>query len=142
MGVQDETDPRIVDGLALMQAFLKIDDAADRRKVIELAAALVVPKAARLEQAMAADYLTKRDGYWHFQRRVPEDYSHLDPRGTVRHSTKIAVATDKRGRKATQIVEVMNRDLETYWRGLDEGNPQAAKQYADARRHRRNFRFD
>jgi len=39
MGI-DETDPHVIDGLALMQAFLKIADPADRRKVIELAARL------------------------------------------------------------------------------------------------------
>ena len=45
-----------------------------------------------------AERLTKRAGYWHFQRRVPKDFSHLDKRGIVRHSTKVAVATDKRGK--------------------------------------------
>jgi hypothetical protein len=40
MRVQDQPDPLIVDGLLLMRAFFKIADAADRRKVIELAAAL------------------------------------------------------------------------------------------------------
>jgi len=40
MGIFDETDPHVIDGLALMQAFLKITDAEDRRKVIELAVAL------------------------------------------------------------------------------------------------------
>jgi hypothetical protein len=40
MGLQDQPDPRIVDGLNLMRAFLKIADAADRRRVIELAVAL------------------------------------------------------------------------------------------------------
>ncbi len=39
MGV-DEMDPHVIDGLLLMRAFLKIMDPADRRKVIELAAAL------------------------------------------------------------------------------------------------------
>jgi hypothetical protein len=39
MGI-DETDPNVIDGLALMQAFLKIADPEDRRKVIELAATL------------------------------------------------------------------------------------------------------
>jgi N-acetylglutamate synthase-like GNAT family acetyltransferase len=33
-------DPHVIDGLTLMRAFVKIADAADRRKVIELAAAL------------------------------------------------------------------------------------------------------
>jgi hypothetical protein len=40
MRVQDQPDPLIVDGVLLMRAFFKIADAADRRKVIELAAAL------------------------------------------------------------------------------------------------------
>jgi hypothetical protein len=40
MRAQDPRDPLIIDGLVLMRAFLKIADAADRRKVIELAAAL------------------------------------------------------------------------------------------------------
>jgi hypothetical protein len=40
MGLQDQPDPRSVDGLNLMRAFLKIADAADRRRVIELAVAL------------------------------------------------------------------------------------------------------
>jgi hypothetical protein len=38
MGIEEE--PHVVDGLMLMRAFLKITDAEDRRKVIELAAAL------------------------------------------------------------------------------------------------------
>jgi hypothetical protein len=40
MGLQDQPEPRVVDGLNLMRAFLKIADAADRRRVIELAVAL------------------------------------------------------------------------------------------------------
>jgi hypothetical protein len=40
MRVQDQPDPLIVDGVMLMRAFFKIADAADRRKVIDLAAAL------------------------------------------------------------------------------------------------------
>ena len=39
MGIVQE-EPHVIDGLALMQAFLKIADAEDRRKVIELATAL------------------------------------------------------------------------------------------------------
>jgi hypothetical protein len=34
-------ETHVVDGLVLMRAFFKITDAADRRKVIELAASLV-----------------------------------------------------------------------------------------------------
>jgi hypothetical protein len=85
-----------------------------------------------------SDYLTKRAGYWHFQRRVPKDFSHLDKRGIVRHSTKIEVAMDKRGAKAGKIADVMNRDLEACWRGLADGKTQeAAERYADARRRAR-----
>jgi len=40
MRVQDQPDPLVIDSLKLMRAFFKIADAADRRKVIELAAAL------------------------------------------------------------------------------------------------------
>ena len=40
MGVQDQADPQIIDGLELMRAFFKIEDPTDRRKVVELAAAL------------------------------------------------------------------------------------------------------
>jgi hypothetical protein len=40
MGVQDQAGPQIIDGLELMRAFFKIEDPTDRRKVIELAAAL------------------------------------------------------------------------------------------------------
>jgi hypothetical protein len=40
MRVQDHVEPVVVDGLTLIRAFVKIADAADRHKVIELADAL------------------------------------------------------------------------------------------------------
>jgi hypothetical protein len=40
MRAQDQPDPLTLECLKLMRAFFKIADAADRRKVIELAAAL------------------------------------------------------------------------------------------------------
>jgi hypothetical protein len=90
-----------------------------------------------------ADYLTQRAGYWHFTRRVPKDFAVLDPRGIVRHSTKVAVATDRRGSKAVEIADAMNRDLEAFWRGLSNGKEQeATARYAEARRRFRTFRFD
>jgi integrase len=89
------------------------------------------------------DYLTKRAGYWHFARRVPLEFAHLDPRGVVKHSTKIPVAKDRRGVKAGKIADQMNRELEAYWRGLHEGKAhEAAERYADARRRARIFGFD
>jgi hypothetical protein len=80
-----------------------------------------------------ADYLTKRAGYWHFQRRVPDVFAKHDERVTIRHSTKIAVSKDRRGVKAGEIAKAMNRELEAYWRGLSEGKPQAADRYKEAR---------
>jgi hypothetical protein len=40
MRAEDQPDPQVVDGLLLMRAFFKITDADDRRKIIQLAAAL------------------------------------------------------------------------------------------------------
>jgi hypothetical protein len=40
MRVQDQCDPLTVDSLRLLRAFVKIADAAERRKVIEFVAAL------------------------------------------------------------------------------------------------------
>ena len=90
-----------------------------------------------------ADFLTKRHGVWQFVRRVPLELSHLDPRGVIKHSTKVPVAKDRRGIKAGKIAEVMNRELEAYWRGLSEGKAQEAQaRYEEARRRARIFGFD
>jgi len=89
------------------------------------------------------EYLTKREGHWQFVRRVPLEFASLDKRGTVRHSTKVAVATDRRGTKAGKVADLMNRELEAYWRGLSEGKAQeAADRYAEARRRARVLGFD
>ena len=42
-------------------------------------------------------YLTKRHGAWHYYRRVPSSYTHLDKRGSIKLSTKIKVANDRAG---------------------------------------------
>lgn len=89
------------------------------------------------------EHLTKRNGIWQFARRVPIEFSHLDKRGVVKHSTKIKVSKDRRGTRAGRIAETMNRELETYWRGLAVGKSQAAGDcYADARRRARMLGFD
>lgn len=89
------------------------------------------------------DHLTKRNGIWHFARRVPIEFCHLDKRGVVRHSTKIRVSGDRRGVRAGRIADTMNRELEAYWRGLVEGKAQeAADRYAEARRRARTLGFD
>jgi hypothetical protein len=46
------------------------------------------------------DFLTRRNGTWHFVRRVPVEFAALDPRGIVKHSTRVRVSSDRMGRKA------------------------------------------
>jgi hypothetical protein len=41
--------------------------------------------------------------------------------GVIKHSTKVSIRKDRRGIKAGRIADAMNRELEAYWRGLDEG---------------------
>lgn len=89
------------------------------------------------------EYLTKRNGHWQFVRRVPLEFTTLDPRGVIKHSTKIAIRKDPRGNRAGKVADGMNRDLEAYWRGLVEGKAQeAADRYAEARRRVRVLGFD
>jgi hypothetical protein len=89
------------------------------------------------------DYLTKRNGHWQFVRRVPLEYAHLDQRGVIKHSTKVSIRKDRRGIKAGRIADAMNRELEAYWRGMDEGKAQeASDRYNEARRRARVFRFN
>lgn len=89
------------------------------------------------------EYLTKRNGRWQFVRRVPLEFAALDTRGIVKHSTKVAVATDKRGTKAGRVADTLNGELEAYWRGLVEGRAQeAADRYTEARRRARAIGFD
>jgi hypothetical protein len=80
-----------------------------------------------------SDYLTKRDGVWHYYRRVPSSYAHLDPRLHVKLSTKIKVANDRAGTKAGRVAARMNATNEAYWRSLADNKATKARQsYADA----------
>jgi integrase len=88
-------------------------------------------------------YLTKRDGVWHYQRRVPSDYVHLDCRGIIRLSTKIKVASDRAGNKASRVAARMNDTHEAFWRGLAESKDTEARQaYADAVKLARSLGLD
>ncbi|CAM5404267.1 hypothetical protein AFEL58S_02083 [Afipia felis] len=75
--------------------------------------------------------LTKRDGVWHFQRRVPIEYQEYDKRNPVRLSTKVKVATDRRGIKATAVADRLNLDLEAFWRSCVGGRAAEARQTYD-----------
>jgi integrase len=88
-------------------------------------------------------YLTVRHGVWHFLRRVPAEYAHLDKRGNVKLSTKIKVAADRKGTKAGQVAARMNATLEAYWRGLvEEKATEAKQQYLDAVKLARSLGLD
>jgi hypothetical protein len=43
------------------------------------------------------EHLTKRNGTWHFVRRVPEEFASYDKRGIVKLSTKVRIARDRHG---------------------------------------------
>lgn len=85
-------------------------------------------------------YLTERDGYWHFARRVPTELVPLDPRGVVKHTTGILVADDPDGIRACKVRDSQNSDLEAYWRALVAGQTTEAKErYVAARARARSL---
>jgi len=92
---------------------------------------------------MGADFLTKRGGVWAFQRRTPKEYAHLDPRPIYRASTKIKVADDRGGRRASIVADKLNRELEAFWQGLAQGRPrEQLTGYTAARQRARQLGFD
>lgn len=92
---------------------------------------------------MPTDYLLKRDGVWHYSRRVPLSVAALDTRRFVRQSTKIRVADDPRGTKARKVADKIDAETEAYWKGLLGGRAEEAQERYDAARARaRGFGFD
>ena len=88
-------------------------------------------------------YLTKRNGVWHYYRRVPTEYAHLDRRHHIKLSTKIKVASDRTGTKAGRIAARMNDTHEAYWRSLDSEKSVNEKQtYLDAVKLARSLGVD
>ncbi len=71
------------------------------------------------------DFLTRRNGTWHFVRRVPVEFARLDSRGIIKHSTRIKIAYDRAGRRAARVAEQFNEQLEIFWKGLSDGKPRA-----------------
>jgi hypothetical protein len=63
-------------------------------------------------------FKNKRKSTWYFARRVPVQYQHLDPRGIVRQTTGVRIATDPHAFAARRIAERMDSVLETYWSDL------------------------
>src|SRR5262245_38691720 len=89
------------------------------------------------------DYLTQRNGVWHYYRRVPSEYAALDSRHHIRLSTKIKVAHDRTGTKASRVAAKLNATQEAYWRSLADGKTADAKQaYSDAVKLARSLGLD
>lgn len=78
----------------------------------------------------------RRAGIWYLTRRVPKEFAHLDTRGLVRVSTEIAVADDPKGIRAGAKVQMLNVELEAYWRGLRDGQSAEARIRFEAARKR------
>lgn len=88
-------------------------------------------------------YLVNRDGVWFYHRRVPREMAALDTRGFVRETTGVAVARDKKGRRAASVVMGLNRAAEAYWRALKAGEAgEATANYEAARLRARSLGFD
>src|SRR6202035_121500 len=68
-----------------------------------------------------SDFLTRRDGTWHFVRRVPAEFARFDRRGIGKHSTKVRIAQDRTGRRAARVADKLNEELELYWKALAGG---------------------
>ncbi|MFL9827727.1 tyrosine-type recombinase/integrase [Rhodoplanes sp. SY1] len=89
------------------------------------------------------DFLTRRNGTWHFVRRVPNEFRALDPRGIVKHTTKIRIASDRNGRRAARVAGKLNEALEAYWQELAERHAlREYNGYEAARRRARTLGFD
>src|SRR5215471_7984435 len=87
--------------------------------------------------------LTKRNGTWHFVRKVPQEFAHLDRRGVIKLSTKIRVGDDRAGAKASRIAAQLNLDLEASWRAKAGGQTaQAVVNLDDARRRAQALELD
>ncbi|MHC2250817.1 integrase [Bradyrhizobium embrapense] len=87
-----------------------------------------------VQQGPMPERLTKRNGYWHFVRRVPPEFAGIDTRGIVKQSTKIRVADDRTGIRAGRVADQFNIDLEASWRAkAGQGTQDAIVALEDAR---------
>ncbi|MBX3566536.1 MAG: tyrosine-type recombinase/integrase [Rhizobiaceae bacterium] len=90
-----------------------------------------------------SEFLTLRGSIWHFVRRVPAEFSELDRRGIVRHSTRIRIADDRVGRRAARVAQKLNEALELHWKSLATERPTSSlSPYDDARRRARELGYD
>ncbi|WP_162596187.1 hypothetical protein [Methylobacterium sp. 17Sr1-1] len=65
------------------------------------------------------EFLTRRQGFWHFVRRRPETFAALDRRGIVKRTTYSRIADDPRRLRAARAAAQMNGEPEAlYQRSL------------------------
>lgn len=89
------------------------------------------------------DFLTRRNGTWHFVRRVPTEFTAFDTRGVIRHSTKVRVTEDRTGRRALRVADRLNAELEAHWHQLaGDRADDATRSYEDARKRARSLGFE
>jgi integrase len=90
-----------------------------------------------------SDFLTRRNGTWHFARRVPVEFAKLDRRGVIKHSTRIKIEDDRAGRRAARVAEKFNEQLEVFWKGLSDGHKkERLTSYETARSRARSLGFE
>ena len=78
-----------------------------------------------------------------FVRRVPTEFAAFDTRGIVKHSTKIRIADDRNGRRASRLADKLNQELAAHWRALvGKDVDDQANRYELARQHVRELGFD
>jgi hypothetical protein len=89
------------------------------------------------------DFLTRRNGAWHFVRRVPIEFAAFDARGIIKHSTKIRIADDRKGRRASRVATKLTQELEAHWRAvINKGSEDQTNRYELAKQHVRALGFD
>ena len=67
----------------------------------------------------------RRNGFWYLVRRVPEEFTEVDPRPRVNLTTGIRVGDDPRGFLAKDAVAKLDTELFRYWRDLKAGRTPA-----------------
>jgi integrase len=73
--------------------------------------------------------LLKKDGWWHFFRRVPKHMAEFDARRFVKKATKIRVAHDPNGRLAAKRAHDFNNHLERDWTDMIAGRNNSARSH-------------
>lgn len=75
-------------------------------------------------------YLKARGSKWHYVRRVPEHFSHIDPRGTIRTSLKTSSLDVAKLRR-----DAMERADDLFWQGmaLDDSAKSSHARYTAAK---------